>query len=327
MPSKIVLDRWITVNLYPKAPFSFDPTFHKPDHFPSGDTMWEEGARWQSMLWQNELLGLIFRDKGSVNDPEIQLSIWSSKQLTVDYLTGLIAEITYRYNLQMDLAPFIYRFQKDPLLGPIIHRWPGMRPMHPGSLYEYLMIAIVLQNTTVRRSVAMLQVLFEMYGTLVEFDGKQLFCFWSPSQMDEASEEDLRSLKLGYRAKSIKRVTTSFVLEAIDEVALRESPQEEQRQALINLYGIGPASVWYILFDVFHRMDEINYISPWEQKIYTKLFFNQNPDNPVPVDQLLSLFSDRFGEFRMLAVHYIWEGLFWERKNQPVDWLEKMIRL
>ncbi len=29
----------------------------------------------------------------------------------------------------------------------------------------------------------------------------------------------------------------------------------------------------------------------------------------------------------MLAVHYLWEDLFWKCKNQPVEWLEKLIRL
>jgi hypothetical protein len=29
----------------------------------------------------------------------------------------------------------------------------------------------------------------------------------------------------------------------------------------------------------------------------------------------------------MLAVHYIWEDLFWKRKNEHIDWLEKLIRL
>jgi hypothetical protein len=29
----------------------------------------------------------------------------------------------------------------------------------------------------------------------------------------------------------------------------------------------------------------------------------------------------------MLAVHYFWEDLFWRRKHEPVDWLEKLIRL
>jgi hypothetical protein len=34
-----------TIELEPTAPFNFDATFHKPDHFTSGDNYWESGVR------------------------------------------------------------------------------------------------------------------------------------------------------------------------------------------------------------------------------------------------------------------------------------------
>jgi 3-methyladenine DNA glycosylase/8-oxoguanine DNA glycosylase len=168
--------------------------------------------------------------------------------------------------------------------------------------------------------------LFENYGTLLTYDHKALYCFWKPEIIDGVTEEELRALKVGYRAKSIKRVTGAFVRREVDEFELRGKSKEEQREALLALYGIGPASVWYILFDVFHHLDEMDHISPWEQKIYSKLFFDRDPDDPVGVDELLKTF-ERFGEYEMLAVHYIWEDLFWHRKHEPVEWLEKLIRL
>ena len=92
-----------------------------------------------------------------------------------------------------------------------------------------------------------------------------------------ATEEELRGLKVGYRAKSIMRVTEAFVSGEVDEMALRDRQREEQRQALLALYGVGPASVEYILSDVFHHHDAMAHISPWEQKIYSKLFFDRDP--------------------------------------------------
>jgi 3-methyladenine DNA glycosylase/8-oxoguanine DNA glycosylase len=202
-----------------------------------------------------------------------------------------------------------------------------MRPLTCNSLYEYLIIAIVLQNATVRRSVQMMQALFNAYGTPLSYDGKTLYSFWAPEALDVVSEEALRALKVGYRARTIKRVTAAFVGGGIDEFALRRQSRATQRQALLALYGVGPASVGYLLIDVFHHLDEMEHISPWEQKIYSKLFFDGDPDEPVPVERLLALFDARYAGFRALAVHYFWEDLFWRRKNDPVDWLEKLIRL
>ena len=61
--------------------------------------------------------------------------------------------------------------------------------------------------------------------------------------------------------------------------------------------------------------------------IYSKLFLDCDPDDPAPVEELLQLLDARFGEWKMMAVHYLWEDLFWQRVHQPVDWLEALIRL
>lgn len=271
------------------------------------------------MVWQKRPLGLKFEKQGTIDQPRISLSIWSTDELGQSFIDGLIDEINYRYNLQLDLTEFNRRFRDDSQLGPVISKWRGMRPLNYSSLYEFLIIAIVLQNATVRRSVNMMQALFKSYGTLLSYDGKELYCYWEPEVINQETEQELRDLKIGYRAKSIKRVTGAFVRKEIDEFELRNKSREEQRKALLGLYGIGPASVGYILFAVFHHLDELNYISSWEQKIYSWLFFDTEPDKPVSVDKLLGLFDERFGKYKMLAVHYIWEDLFWRSKYEDVE--------
>jgi len=315
------------IEIVPTAPFNFDATFHKPDHFPSSDNAWQPGVRWQTMLWQGERLGLVFENRGTVAKPRVRLAVWSREKLDRAFVDGLVAEIIYRYNLQLDLIEFNQRFRDDPQLGPIIRKWRGMRPFSAGSLYEFLIIAIMLQNCTVRRSVKMMQALYEKYGVALKYDGRTFYCMWSSEEMNRVTEQELRTLKVGYRAKSIKRVTAAFVGNGIDEVELRSKSRREQREVLLELYGIGPQSVGYILFDVFHHWDEMDHISPWEQKIYSKLFFNRNPEKPIAGDRLMRFFAKRFSGYRMLAVHYIWENMFWKRQHTQIEWLEKLIRL
>ena len=189
------------------------------------------------MLWQGIFLGLTFENQGTIDQPKIALSVWSPNKLDSKFFHGLTSEIAYRYNLQLDLTEFTQNFSGDQQLGPIIGKWRGMKPMNCNSLYEYLIIAIVLQNASVRRSVNMMQVLFEKYGTLLSYDGKKLYCFWEPENIAQATERELRDLKIGYRAKSIKRVTEAFVKKEIEELALRKGAKKEQREALLNLYG------------------------------------------------------------------------------------------
>lgn len=314
------------VEIKPIAPFAFDPTFHKPDHFTSGDNFWEPGIKWQTWNFKGNCLGIKFENKGSVDDPKIVIHIYSQKLLSKDLIDNLISELKYSYNLDLDLRGFYKKFKDDKILGPIIKKWCGMRPGHPSSLYEYLIIGIVLQNATVRRSIQMFKALLENYGTSLEFDGKKLWCFWKPGRLKNVSEEELRTLKVGYRAKSIKVIDEQFSNKLINEMDLRKKDREMQMIELLKIYGVGPATVWYLLFDVFHHWDFFNHVSPWEQKIYSKLFFDKDPENPVPVEKILKHF-EKFGDYKQLAVHYIWEDLWWKRKQEKIPWLEKLIRV
>ncbi len=314
------------VVLTPTSPFNFDATFHKPDHFTSGDNYWQPGIRWQTWWWRGEELGLKFENKGGIGKPKILLTIYANDKKSSQFLDSLIEEIKYRYNLELDLMPFYQEFLSDKKIAPVIRRWWGMRPGHPSSLYEYLIIGIVLQNATVRRSIQMFRALLEKYGKLLEFDGKKLWCFWAPRRLRNVTEDELRTLKVGYRAKSIKRINDYFAQGLIDEMDLRKKDRETQRKELLKLYGVGPATVWYLLFDVFHHWDFFNHVSPWEQKIYSKLFFNQDPEDPVAVKKILQYFES-FGKYKQLVVHYLWEDLWWKRKNQHIPWLEKLIRI
>ncbi len=63
------------------------------------------------------------------------------------------------------------------------------------------MIGIVLQNATIRRSIQMYQTLLENYGTRLAYDGRELWALWNPGDLVNVSEDDLRALKVGYRAK------------------------------------------------------------------------------------------------------------------------------
>jgi len=316
-----------TIEIAPISPFHFNSTFYKPGHFPSNDTKWKSGKRWQTMLWKGKKVGLIYEDALKKFKPKVRVKIFSKRTLTEDFLEDLKREIIWRFNLDLDLAGFYKDVGKDTLLAPIIKKFSGLRPMHYGSLYEYLIIGIVLQNTIVKRSVSMLQSLFEKYGDLLEYDNQRLWCYWEPKVLAKADEQELRNLKVGYRAKSLIRVSEPFVNEEIDELKLRNQSKEEQEKTLISLYGIGPASVGYIMFDALHHWDYLKSISPWEQKIYTRIFFNKDHEKElVPVSKMLKLF-EKWGKWKALAVHYVWEDIWWKRRNEHIPWLEKLIRL
>lgn len=320
----ITLNHCATAMVYPHPPFHFDASVNKPSHFPSSDQFYQAGIYYFTTNYKNQAIGVKMLNTGSIDHPAIEVSIYTDQKLANSRQAEILAEIRWRFDLDADLHDFFASFADDAILQSTFSKWKGMRVQACQSLYEFIIITFVLQNTTVRRSVQMMENLFQAYGYKLAFDGQERSCFWTPAQLATVSEEDLRALKVGYRAKSILRLSQSFAQGLIDENTLRTYPKDLLRSELLKIYGIGPASVWYLMFEIFHHYDALETISPWEQKIYSQLLFQQEL---VEKEKIMAHVTDRWGKWRMLAMHYIFEDLFWQRKEGKIDWLEELIRL
>jgi 3-methyladenine DNA glycosylase/8-oxoguanine DNA glycosylase len=319
----ISLSKRAAARLTPTAPFHFQGTVHKPSHFPAPISAYRDGVYWQTLRLGDELLGVRIENAGRPDRPAIDVTLFSSSPLSGAQTAAALAELSWRFDLAADLTPFVPDFRDDPVLGPVIERWRGMRVSASDSLYETLIIFITLQNATVRRTVQMMQALLSAYGTALRFDGHTLYAFWTPSEMAAVPEQELRALKVGYRAVSLLRVSQAFAAEPGPEGSLRRSPQEEARRSLLALYGVGPTSVDGLLFEFLHHYDALDHMPPWQGKIFSRLLFGQER----PPEETLAEVTRRWGPWRALAAHYIFEDLFWQHSRTPIPWLQALIRL
>ncbi len=310
----IQLDWEKILTLEPKSPYNFNANMHKPSHYPSSDLAWVRDIHWITMVWQEKLLGLKFKNKGTVSNPKIELSIFSEDRLSDEFIKNAVSEIRWRFNFDQDISKF--------KLDKKFTKWRGTKAIASNSLYEMLIIYITLQNATVRRSVQMLENLFRAYGYKVKFDGQVLSTFWNPKKT-KIDEQYLRELKLGYRAKYIAKLSEQFANNEINEYALRKESKEKIKKVMLSIYGIGPASLEYILFQIFYFTDSLDTIPLWEQKIMSRILFNRKLVLPGKIKE----YFKKYPKYEKLAFHYIWEDIFWKRKNEHIDWLEKEIRL
>src|SRR3989338_7122351 len=107
MKKPITLKLQKVIKVRPTKPFAFDPTFHKPYHFTSGDNYWEQGIRWQTWNWQSKCLGIKFSNKGTVANPLVEIKIYAKNKPSKDFVDSLIKEIKNLYNFNLDLADFL----------------------------------------------------------------------------------------------------------------------------------------------------------------------------------------------------------------------------
>ena len=313
-----------TFFIFPSSPFHFDGTFHKPSHFPDKLDDWENGKYWQVIRIGKKLFGLKIENKGEAQKPKIKVSVFYDKGITDNEIGSIKQEIIWRFDLNADLKVFNKLAKSDKRFYPIFKKWLGMRNSSAHNLYELLIVAVVLQNATVRRTVQMMNALLDKYGSKLNFDDKEISAIWIPEKLKSVSEQDLRDLKIGYRAKFIKRLSQDFAEGKIKEQKLRSLDQESAKKELLKLYGVGHETARILLFEVCHQYNTFDHIAPWQQKIYSQLFYNKPL---VSANKIRNDIKKQYGDYSMLAVHYIWEDIFWKKKNEKIKWLEKEIRL
>lgn len=92
-------------SLFPKQPFNFDGTFHKPSHFSNVLKLEEfvSGSYWQTLRFGEHLFGLRIEDELTLLKPKLLVSVFSSAVLPNEIIEQIKQEISYRFELDVDL--------------------------------------------------------------------------------------------------------------------------------------------------------------------------------------------------------------------------------
>lgn len=308
---------YITI-IQPTAPYNFDYSVHNPSHYPTPLNNWESGKLWFSFRFKDKLLGIKFTNQGTVQKPKIKTEFYYKSKLNKEYINALLKELDYRFEFNKDYSEFYKRFEKDKLVAKVLKKLKGMHGFCIEGLYEYLMITILLQNATIKRTVQMTNAMLEKYGDLIEFNGIKLYSIWKPERMLKASEAELRALKVGYRAKNFIRATKDYL--KVDEFVMRELNNANLRKELLKIYGVGPASVDYMMAGVFHR-SILTTIPPWEAKIYSRLLGLKTKNT-----KRIMVFLDKcYGEYKAAVIGHLFMDISWKHKREGVEWMEKLL--
>lgn len=309
------------------GPFNPRTTLCKPSHFPSPFDLANQGEYLFLTRVGSSEIGC--RATYAEDTDSIVLQVFIPEHQTLLPNMKLIQnELARRLGLTVNIDGYAHLWDDDPILSHLPEEMRGARPASPFSLYEFLVICTLLQNTTVRRTAKMATDIAHNLGKLYRFpDGTVLHSLWNPSDLIEFGESRLRDLRLGYRSKTLVRFSEQFHNEPDLEARLLAlcSEPNSLRAYIKNIYGVGPASAGYIMFEWFKLVSEFNYISPWERKILSKLLFETFD---TPAEDIIHFCNKRWAPYTMLAVHAVFEAIFWRRvRGRGPEWLDELIRL
>jgi N-glycosylase/DNA lyase len=146
--------------------------------------------------------------------------------------------VTDRLRLRDDLTAIRDSMPSDVVLDDAFDEWWGLRvPNDPA--FPTLISFICSSQMRVERIHAMHVTLAQRYGAETTLDGEAYHAFPTPEQLATATEDDLRELKLGYRARYVAE-TAQMVADGDD--GLREAAAmsyEDARDALTQYVGVG----------------------------------------------------------------------------------------
>ena len=154
---------------------------------------------------------------------------WASTVDAVPLLTHLL-------RLDDDLDRIVDASPDDPLLARAYEAYPGMRLVPP---FACLVSFICSAQMRVSRIHRMQVELARAFGDEVAFDGRRYHAFPTPEQLAAATEDELRELKLGYRAPYVKRTAEMVATGDADPAAAAGKPYEAARESLTQFVGVG----------------------------------------------------------------------------------------
>ncbi len=303
-------------------PFNFKYTVYKPSHFPTKLEDFDETSEtmYRTLrLSQNKIIGLKMVDLQKVRGKEgIMAEIFSNGPLTEQDLQKVRGHISHAYGLNEDIRSFYKSVADDHSIQGPIQNLRGMRVSCFETLFEILNISSMLQNTTVKRTEQMMENMLSSFGGRVDYAGKQLYVFYTPQNIAQSSEQKLRDLKVGYRARFLMEIAKHFSTNPDLGERLKTMDFEEAKEELMEIRGVGPYSARIALFQYLRRPNEINFDS-WKRKIFSNIFFG-NEDEPM--DKVEKEAKERWGSWGGYAGLYVIEDLF-VRKPELQYWRKK----
>lgn len=181
----------------------------------------------------------------SLSCPEEELAYWKEYfDLNTDY-AAMIASID----------------KKDSYLAQAAAWGNGIRILRQEP-WEMIITFIISQQKTIPAIRSLVEALCCRYGTPLNTS----YAFPSPEQLNKASIEDLQVLKLGYRAKYIKKICQDACNGDLDLNHLKSLDYDCAMEYLQRFYGIGEKVANCVCLFSLHHIDAFP-VDTWIRKI------------------------------------------------------------
>ena len=140
--------------------------------------------------------------------------------------------------LNHDLDAIYSAMDEDPVLAPLIQKYPGLRILRQDP-WECLVSFICSANNNIKRISQNVEDISSTFGRRIPVtNGESRWAFPAPDALAAAGEQAFRDLRIGYKAEYIDRTAQIVASGQVDLYSLREASFEEALHAVTSLPGV-----------------------------------------------------------------------------------------
>lgn len=137
--------------------------------------------------------------------------------------------------------------------------------------WETLCSFIISQNNNIPRIRSLIEALSQKYGEKITFENETLYSFPSAEKIAALSEEELRELKVGFRAPYILDAANKVASGELNLEELDSLPTNELICALMKIKGVGLKVASCVTLFAYSRLDSFP-IDVWVKRVLNKYY-------------------------------------------------------
>ncbi len=215
------------------------------------------------------------------------------------------------FDIDTSYQAIIEVLNKDPKLQEAIAFGNGIRILRQDP-WEMLISFIVSQNKAIPHIKQCIENIACAFGDKIEspegLEEHTFYSFPTPDQLGQATEEELRACKVGFRAPYIMDACKKVSSGEICLTHLYTLSSEEARKVLMQIKGVGPKIADCILLFAYGK-GEVFPTDVWIKRVIEGLYFD-SVEQKLPTIQTFA--KEQYGDLAGYAQQYLF---FYGREN------------
>lgn len=225
------------------------------------------------------------------------------ESVTIDGITEKDYENFWKYYLDADrdYSEIKNAVSTNDIMKSAVSFGGGIRILRQ-EFFETLISFIISQRSSIPKIKSSVEKMCSLWGNKIIFEGKVYYTFPSPEKIASLTEEDVRSVGVGYRAPYIIKAAQAVLNGDIKEEDLLNLDTYSARKKLLTLYGVGDKVCDCVLLFSLGKYDLFP-ADVWIKRVMEESFNTKDAKN---------IGESLFGSYSGFAQQYLF---YWRKFN------------